>query len=319
MTFTISYMSQKFLVTGGAGFIGSNLVERLVEEGNKIIVVDNFHTGNVSNLKHLKNAINIIHTSCSEIPMDIEVDGIFHLGIYSSSPMYKKDPSLVGKVINDFIRIMEIAKRNGCRVVFASTSSLYNGNPIPFREDMEIKVTDYYTEARYAIERLAELYHNLHNVESIGLRLFSVYGEREEFKGKYANLVTQFLWAMRKGEKPVIYGDGTQTRDFIYVGDAVEAFIRAMESDIEFDVFNVGTGKNYNLNELVKMLNDALSTDIEPLYIDNPVKNYVHDTLADTKKARKELEFKSKTTLSEGINIISEYYSNFMKDCENDM
>ena len=303
-------MSQRFLITGGAGFIGSNLVERLVKEKNQIVVVDNFHTGNVSNLKHLKNDIDIVHTSCSEIPMDIEVDGIFHLGIYSSSPMYRKDPSLVGKVINDFIRIMEIAKRNGYRVVFASTSSLYNGNPIPFREDMEIKVTDYYTEARYAIERLAELYHNLHNVESIGFRLFSVYGEREEFKGNYANLVTQFLWAMRKGERPVIYGDGTQTRDFIYVGDAVEAFIRAMESDIEFDVFNVGTGKNYNLNELVKMLNDALSTDMQPLYIDNPVKNYVHHTLADTKKARKELEFKSKTTLSEGIDIISEYYSN---------
>jgi UDP-glucose 4-epimerase len=103
---------------------------------------------------------------------------------------------------------------------------------------MPIHVTDYYTECRYAIERLARLYHN-HGVEAVGLRLFSVYGPKEEHKGRYANVVSQILWAAMRGELFVVYGDGSQTRDFIYVSDVVEAFVKAMEFDIDYGVFNV--------------------------------------------------------------------------------
>ena len=190
----------KILVTGGAGFIGSNLVELLLKKGNDVVVVDNLHTGSLENLKEFKNKVEFINKSCGEITLeDIgEIDGIFHIGIYSSSPMYKEDRSLVGKAINDFLNILELARRENCKLVFASSSSIYNGNPVPWREDMDIKVTDFYTEARYAMERLADLYHQLHGVESIGLRFFSVYGPKERYKGKYANLVSQFLWAMKK-------------------------------------------------------------------------------------------------------------------------
>jgi len=298
---------KKFLVTGGAGFIGSNLVEKLVEN-NDIVVVDNLHTGSLENLKEFKNKVEFINKSCGEITLeDIEeIDGIFHIGIYSSSPMYKEDRSLVGKAINDFLNILELARRENCKIVFASSSSIYNGNPIPWREDMEIKVTDFYTEARYSMERLADLYHQLYGIESIGLRFFSVYGPKEKYKGKYANLVSQFLWAMEKDEIPVIYGDGEQRRDLTYVKDIVDACILAMKSD-KIGAFNVGTGKDYSLNELIDILNNVLGKDIKPKYIENPIKNYVQNTRADTEKAKKELEFEHKYSLKEGIEkLISE-------------
>ena len=298
---------KKFLVTGGAGFIGSNLVEKLVEN-NDIVVVDNLHTGSLENLKEFENKIKFINKSCGEITSeDIgEIDGIFHIGIYSSSPMYKEDRSLVGKAINDFLTILELARRENCKIVFASSSSIYNGNPVPWREDMNIKVTDFYTEARYAMERLADLYYQLHGIESIGLRFFSVYGPKEKYKGKYANLVSQFLEAMKKNETPVIYGDGEQRRDFIYVKDVVNACVLAMESN-KIGVFNVGTGKDYSLNELIDILNDVLGKHIKPKYIENPIKNYVQNTKADTEKAKKELNFEHKYSLKEGIEkLISE-------------
>jgi UDP-glucose 4-epimerase len=166
---------------------------------------------------------------------------------------------------------------------------------------MPIFVTDYYTECRYSIERLAKLYNTLYGVKSIGLRFFSVYGPREKYKGKYANIITQFLWAMLKDEQPVIFGDGNQTRDFIYVGDIVKALMFAMEKDFEYEIFNVGTGVAYSFNQIINSLNELIGKNIRPIYKPNPIKNYVKDTLADTAKAEKMLGFKAKTTLKDGI------------------
>jgi len=293
----------KFIVTGGAGFIGSHLAEELIKKGNKVIVIDDLSLGIENNIP--KEAIFIKGSSSKVSEISERIDGIFHLGMPSSSPMYKEDPYLVGKTINEAIAIFEYAKKNQCKIVYASTSSIYNGNSIPYKEDMPIHVTDYYTECRYAIERLAKLYYDLYNVRSVGLRLFSVYGPREEHKGKYANIISQFLWSMMKNERPVIYGDGNQTRDFIYVSDVVNAFILAMFSDIDFDIFNVGTGKNYSFNEVINLLNKYLGKNIKPIYKQNPMKNYVYHTLADTTKAEKILGFKAKISLEEGIrNII---------------
>ncbi|MGB9924002.1 MAG: NAD-dependent epimerase/dehydratase family protein, partial [Methanothrix sp.] len=201
------------LVTGGAGFIGSNLVEELVRSGERVIVLDNLQTGSLRNLEGLD--AEIVTMSCNDIPrLDVNADMIFHLGIPSSSPMYRDNPLLVGEAVNGFIAVMELARRCGARVVYASTSSLYNGLEPPHREDMVIRVTDYYTEARFAMERIAELYRKLYGISSLGMRFFSVYGPKEESKGRYANMVTQFLWGMMRNEAPVIYGDGSQTRDF---------------------------------------------------------------------------------------------------------
>ncbi|MEM1586499.1 MAG: NAD-dependent epimerase/dehydratase family protein [Candidatus Bathyarchaeia archaeon] len=292
------------IVTGGCGFIGSNLVERLVKDGWDVVVFDNLSTGRIENIRDL----GVDCYTCGFEDMDslvLDADVIFHLGMPSSSPMYKDDPTLVGKTINEAITIFEYARRRGCKVIYASTSSIYNGNPLPYREDMPIYVTDYYTECRYTIERLAKLYNDLHGVRSVGLRLFSVYGPKEKHKGKYANVVSQFLWLIMRGEAPVIYGDGTQTRDFIYVSDAVEAFMLAYEGDFKCEVFNVGTGIAHTFNDVIEIINRTLKKNVKPIYRPNPIKNYVYHTLADTAKAEKMLGFKARIPLEEGIKTLA--------------
>jgi UDP-glucose 4-epimerase len=295
------------LVTGGAGFIGSNLVEELLKAGEDVVVLDNMHTGSPGNLEGLEGSLKLIRASCNDLPgMDLHPEKIYHLGIPSSSPMYKKNPYLVGEALNGFTAVFELAKKSGARVVYASSSSLYNGLLPPHREDMTIQVADYYTEARLAMERMAELYKRLFDVSSVGMRFFSVYGPKEEAKKEYANMVTQFLWEMRDGKTPVIFGDGSQTRDFTYVKDVVRALQLAMKSDYH-GILNVGTGKAYSFNDVIAILNQKLGSDARPKYMENPIKNYVLHTLADTTKTEKVIDFKAQNTLETGIDEIIKY------------
>ena len=289
------------LVTGGAGFIGSNLVEELLAAGEDVVVLDNMHTGSPGNLEGLKGSLKLIKASCNDLPgLDLHPEKIYHLGIPSSSPMYKNNPYLMGEAINGFTAVFELAKKCGARVVYASSSSLYNGLVPPHREDMTIRVSDYYTEARLAMERIAELYRGLYGISSAGMRFFSVYGPKEEAKKQYANMVSQFMWQMQKKETPVIFGDGTQTRDFTNVRDVVRALRSGMQSDYH-GILNVGTGKAYSFNDVIEILNQKLGTRIMPKYTENPIKNYVKDTLSDTTKCREILGFSAKVSLEDGI------------------
>lgn len=298
---------KKFLVLGGAGFIGSNLAEDLVKEGKKVIVVDNLSTGSLNNLSKVRPKIKFIKAQAGQVLNLREVkklDGIYHFAIPSSSPLYRKNRLLIGESVNEFIKVLELAGREKCKLVFASSSSVYNGGHPPFKENLPVLVKDFYTEARYLMERLATLYYDFYGIKSIGLRFFSVYGPKEKAKKTFANLVSQFLWSMKKGESPQIYGNGRQERDFTYVGDVVKGLKLGMNSKINCDIFNLGTGRCYNLNQLVKILNQILGTNIKPSYMKNPLKNYVAETLADTKKAREKLGFKAKVSLEEGIKKI---------------
>jgi UDP-glucose 4-epimerase len=298
----------RILVTGGAGFIGSNLVEALLASGKEVTVLDNMDTGSTLNLKDLNGSLEVIEANCTDASrLDLKPEAIYHLGIPSSSPMYKKNPFLVGEAINGAIAIFELAKKAGCRVVYASTSSLYSGLTPPHREDMTIQVTDYYTEARLAMERIAELYNRLFEVSSVGLRFFSVYGPKEKSKKQYANMVSQFMWEMMEGKAPMIYGDGNQTRDFVYVKDLVKALRLASDSDYH-GILNVGTGKAYSFNDVVRILNKKLGSAIEPIHVENPIKNYVRATLADPSKTKEILGFESHYSLEDGIGELVRYY-----------
>lgn len=211
----------------------------------------------------------------------------------------------MGKAFLGFINIFEMAKKMRCPVVYASSSSVYNGCSLPFREDAKITPLDHYTNVRAKFERLAKVYHELSKVKSAGMRFFSVYGPHEGPKKIYANLVSQFMWSMKKDEAPVIYGDGEQTRDFIHVKDAVRACLLSMErlrdDSIGCGILNVGTGRSCTLNELVGLLNKLLGKDIKAEYIENPIENHVAHTLADTAKAEHALGFKSELDLEAGI------------------
>ena len=300
-------MPKEYLVTGGAGFIGSNLVERLSKEG-KVTIIDNLHTGSEKNLEGARKEVVFVKGDSENLEsVSVRPSVIYHLGIYSASPMYRENPKLVGKVINGMISVLELARKNDSNVVFASTSSIYNGVKPPHREDIIPSVTDFYTEARIGAERISELYNKLYGTNVQAMRFFSVYGYHEDEKGGYANLATQFFKEMKENRQPVIYGDGKQRRDFVFVDDVVEALILA-SSVKGFNVFNVGFGKNYSLLELVEKINGLLGKDIKPKFIEMPVKNYVMETLADTTKSQKVLGFRAKISLDEGLRRIKEYY-----------
>ncbi|RLG56756.1 MAG: nucleoside-diphosphate sugar epimerase [Hadesarchaea archaeon] len=296
----------KVLVTGGAGFIGSNLVEELVRHGEDVTILDNFVTGAMENLRTVQNKVNVIRAPCSAIPkLELsEIELIFHMGIPSSSPMYRENPRLVGEAINEFIDVFDLAKKNGAKVVYASTSSMYGRCRPPHREDMISEPFDYYTEARISMERLAHVYNELYGVSSVGMRFFSVYGPHELAKGKYANIVSQFMWSMLENRPPIIYGDGTQTRDFVHVSDVVKACMKAAGSDLKCEVINVGTGRSSSFNDVVRILNDLLGKSIKPEYRQNPIKNYVYHTLADLTKARKLLGYEPSIKLEDGIKLL---------------
>lgn len=301
----------KIIVTGAAGFIGSNISTELVNLGHDLTAVDNFHTGNSANIESIKDKITTVDKSSGEFFSNLEKehDVICHQGIYSSSPMYKKNPHLTAKIVDEFISILEYARKKDVeKIVYASTSSIYNGYSTPHKEEMKPFIKDFYTEGRYGMERIGKLYHQLYGINVVGLRYFSIYGPHEKNKGKYANLVSQFLWKIMKGEPPVIYGDGSQSRDFVYVDDVVRANILGIEKKVS-GIFNVGTGESTTINKMIEMINKRLNKNIKSEYVENPIKNYVQITKADGSKSRKELGFEAKITLEEGIKKLIEYYS----------
>lgn len=297
----------KAVVTGGAGFIGSHIAGRLMNDGHEVTIIDNFNTGSVSNIKRYKKKYKLVRGNASRIRKLPSADIVFHEGVYSSSPLYRADPTLVGSAISDFLEVLEYVKKNNARLVFASTSSIYNGYAPPHKETMVPFIKDFYTEARYPMERLAELYNVMYGTSYTALRYFSVYGDGEESKKGYANMVSQAIW---KGllDKPLkLYGDGSQKRDLINVDDVVDANILCIKKRID-GVFNVGTGKSYSFTDLAGMVSRALNKEIKIENVANPLKNYVDVTEADTTKMNTVLGFTPKVDLEEGIARAISYY-----------
>lgn len=286
----------KILVTGGAGFIGSHIANTLSREKNTAVVaVDDLSLGMPINLFQ---SVKFVKGSVMDYELTLELgkgcDYIFHSAAKSSSPMFKNDPR-EGVDVNvlGFMNLMESAKRNKVKkVIFASSSSMYSGLPIPFKESQTITPKTFYEASFYCREILARSYYLENGLNSIGLRYFSVYGPNEKHKGNFANNISQFLWNMTNGDSPIIYGDGTQTRDFTFVDDVVQANILALQSEErEFGIYNIGTGIETSFSRIVEIINQQLGTDIRATYVDNPIKNYVRKTKADISLAKSELEY----------------------------
>jgi len=233
-----------------------------------------------------------------------DVDYVFHEGAVSSSPMFEPDPSrgVEVNVMGGLYLLHAAADAGVGRFVYASTSSIYGDLPVPWREDMVLRAPpNLYAASKLAFEYLARVYTLRGELDTVGLRYFSIYGPGEETKGIYANMISQFLWALRKGERPVIYGDGNQTRDFTHVDDVVRANFLALETKSVGEVFNVGTGRETSINTMERTLSELLEKRIEPKYVPNPIRNYVYRTFADTSKAAKLLGFKAAVSFEEGV------------------
>ena len=298
----------KILVTGGAGFIGSNLSVTLSKSGHEVVVFDNMFLGSEKSLEGADVAL--IKGDITDAKAVSEAsrgcDVIFNEAAASSSPMFKSDlRRCIAVNVDGFVNVMNAARDNGIkRVIYASTSSIYGNSPSPLMEDMKCVPVNMYASTKLMDEHIAFLFGMENGIETIGLRYMSVFGPGEEPKGKFANLVSQFLWTMKRGDRPVIYGDGRQTRDFIYVKDVVKANMMVMKSGCKNEIFNVGTGKETSLNNVVRILNDIIGTKIEPKYIRNEVKNYISTQRADMSKIKKAIGFEPEFSLESGIRDI---------------
>ncbi len=305
----------RVLVTGGAGFIGSNISKKLVEMGHDVTVVDNLFLGRKNNLERLKLKFYRIDLRDKKETDRLFRKGrfeyVFHEAACSSAPMFDNDPRYAVDVnVRGFMNVLQGSKENGVeRVIYAGSSSVYHDLTPPHIESMAITPKSFYTISKYVTEICARQYMDEYGLESIGMRYFSVYGPNELHKGRFANIISQFLWVMKKGQRPVIYGDGKQARDFTYVDDVVDANLRAMRAGKAGEVYNIGTGDMTTFNQVVELLNLFLGKRIKPKYIPNPVHNYVPLTVASTEKARRELGFVSRYTLNEGIEKLVEFYS----------
>ncbi|MBI4167755.1 MAG: SDR family NAD(P)-dependent oxidoreductase [Candidatus Aenigmarchaeota archaeon] len=299
----------KILVTGGAGFIGSNLVEALVEKDHGVAVLDDFSKGSMENLDAVKNEIEVVSGDIRDFQTvkkaTKDIDIVFNQAAASSSPMFLQDlRSAVSVNVDGFINLLNACRINGVKkLIYASTSSIYGNNKPPLQEDMQVWPVNFYSTTKLLNEHFAMLFGREYGLETIGFRYMSIYGPHEKSKGVFANMASQFLWVMQRNEQPVVYGNGAQTREFTYVADVVDANLLAMNSkeNLSGEVFNVGTGKSTSLNELVAIINTLLGKNIKPEYVTNTAKNYIHMQLSDISKIKKVLGYEPEYDLEQGL------------------
>lgn len=300
----------KILVTGGAGFIGSNFSNLMAEKGNEVVAFDNLSLGKQENLSDKVRFVQgDVNKEEDLLKAGEDFDYIIHLAASSSAPMFAEDMYWAYQNnVSGHIRVMQFAKKIGVKkMLFASTSSIYGNNPTPLTEDQEVVPPNHYSVTKFAQEGASRVFSKAEGLEIIAFRFMSIYGLNENHKTYFANLVSQFIWSMNKNKKPVLYGDGTQERDFTNVKDVCQGIELAMttEKKYGFTIFNIGTHKAINLLELVELINKALGKDIEPELIPNPVKEgYVKSQLASIDKISNELGYNPTVELEEGIKEI---------------
>tara|TARA_B100000029_G_scaffold516720_1_gene633239 strand:- start:6585 stop:7481 length:897 start_codon:yes stop_codon:yes gene_type:complete len=295
-----------FAVTGGAGFIGSHLSKHLISEGHNVTVIDNLFRGKLSNLGKVKDKINFIKLDILDIDnlrkVLQNVDGIFHQAALTSVPeSYEKEEEYKNVNIKGTENIFKIAKEFKIKVVYASSSSVYGDiKNIPITEDFERKPINPYGLTKLEDEYLAESY-SKSNVQIIGLRYFNVFGVGQT--SDYAGVITKFFEKISKGESPVVYGDGLQVRDFIFVDDVARANVAAMMSSVDHGFFNIGTGKTISIKDLASLMIKILEKDLEPVFDKIPAGD-VKLSQADVSLAKSMFGWQSITTLEDGLRAM---------------
>ena len=287
----------KCLVTGGAGFIGSNLALELEKQGHEVTIIDNLNSGNKNNLKGFNGKI-IEKDVAEDCNIDEKFDVIFHQAAITN-PRHPNDEETYNKNTQGFKNIISLAQKNNAKLIYASTAGLYGNGHVPMTEDQEKEILSVYGKSKLEMDQIAAtLFDKMHIV---GLRYFNVFGPREKYKGHAASMIYHLGKQIMAGKRPRIFKFGEQKRDHIYVKDAVDATILAVNA--KSGIYNVGTGIVTSFNDLIKVLNEVLKKKFAPEYFDMPYdpKTYQSNTHADTTKAEKSLRFKAKWPLKEGI------------------
>lgn len=323
----INFSGNKVLVTGGAGFIGSNLIEELLRQKNKVVCLDNFSTGKKANIgkfvddDHFELIEGDIREmeACEKAVQD--VDFVFHQAALGSVPRSINDPKTSNDVnIGGFVNMIVAAKEKGVkRFVYAASSSTYGDHPgLPKVEDRIGKPLSPYAITKYVNELYADIFSKTYGIEVIGLRYFNVFGEKQDPNGAYAAVIPKFIKSLLSHEPPVINGDGSHSRDFTYVQNVVQINLLAAittKPESVNQVYNVAFGEQTNLNQLFEYLRDGLSqfdskiADISPKHGPERAGDIKH-SLADISKAKNLLGYNPQFNIQQGIQRAIEWYWN---------
>jgi len=296
------------LVTGGAGFIGSWTVELLVKKGYYVVVLDNFLTGSVENIAHLISRVKIVrgdirnYVLLDEIVKHYSIDSIIHLAaLVSIEEATEKPAEAIYINVNGTHNVLEVARKYDLeRIVYASSAAVY-GDPkyLPIDEDHPLNPKNVYGATKLGGEALVNAYHENYGLSTISLRYFNVYGPRME-PGPYAGVILKFIERIKQGKPPIIYGDGTQTRDFIYVEDVARANLAALETK-STGPYNIGTGIETSINQLAKTIAELMGRpDLKPIYT-QPRPGDIKHSVAKIEKAKKELGWIPSIELISGL------------------
>lgn len=308
-----------FLVTGGAGFIGSNIVVELLARGHEVRVLDNFATGRRENLAQVMEDIQLIEgdlTSYERVHNAVRgVDYVLHIGALPSVPRSVQDPLTTSRVnVTGTLNVLLASRDERVRrVVYASSSSVYgNTEVLPKVETMMPTPMSPYAVAKLCGEGYCSSFSRVYGIETVSLRYFNVFGPRQNPLSQYAAVVPAFITQMASGRRPTVYGDGEQSRDFTYVANVVEATIAAAGAPAAAvgQVMNVACGERFTLNQLVAELNAILGTSLEPEYLPERVGDVRHSQ-ADVDRARELLGFEPSVSFGEGLRRTVEHLVGF--------
>jgi UDP-glucose 4-epimerase len=295
----------KFVVTGGAGFIGSHIVEALAGS-HQVVVIDNFSSGKRENLEGFPDNVTCITGSINDLSLLKEVfkgaDGIFHLGAIASVARSVDDPVATHETnLTGTLNVLLAARDCGVRkVVFSSSSAVYGDEPtLPKREDMPSVPLSPYAVSKLAGEYYCRVFSELFGVKTVSLRYFNVFGPRQDPQSEYAAVIPKFITRLLNHQPPVIFGDGKQTRDFVYVKDVVQANLLAMQST-ETGTFNIGSGERIDLTTLAGTLSDIMNVNLPPVY-EKPRSGDIRDSVSDITAVKKALGYKAAYSLDKGL------------------
>lgn len=302
-----------YLVTGGAGFIGSHLTEELVRRGHRVRVVDSLITGKRRNLDHVPG-VDFIEGDLADMAVALRaVDGIdyvLHEAAIPSVPRSVKDPVTSNRAnITASLNVLVAARDAGVkRLVYAGSSSAYGNTPtLPKREDMPPNPLSPYALQKLVAEQYCQLFTRLYGFETVTIRYFNVFGPRQDPSSPYSGVISLFSTALLEGRQPTIYGDGEQTRDFTYVANVVDGVLRACEAPkASGEVINVATGGRISLNMLLETMNRIVGTNLKAVYKD-PRAGDVRDSQADIAKANTLLGYTPIVPLEEGLTRTLEW------------